>query len=373
MKNKYGLVKSSIVFVSLKTKLIVGFTLVFTVAFTLSYYWFYAFALTSAMDRITEDLVGTIRGATETGILGVGDRTQVINGDELGALINEVEPGKDGLTDDPRYWHQVETLCNIRRVEPRASLYTYIVGDEEGEIIFITSWGRCLPDVDENIAFFKQSWITDKIGPNVSGLTEITLQDDSLSGCSYASEDCTPKPYTDDFGSWISAFAPIRDSNGEVVAGLGVDFEASYVQDVQKQILYRVLIAFGLTYPVLLLLVYGLAQLFANPITKLTEAAEYAANAEYKAGLNILEENPLNSSFPDEFRILQTVFKSMVEKVFQREKSLRETVEYYIRIRIDEFERQRQVEEITKTEFFQILLKETKRRDSNITNEKNEN
>ena len=36
----------------------------------------------------------------------------------------------------------------------------------------------------------------------------------------------SPQPYTDDFGTWITAFEPIRDSNGKVEAILGVDYLA---------------------------------------------------------------------------------------------------------------------------------------------------
>ena len=73
------------IFISVRTKLMVGFTLIFTIVFAVAYYWFYLFATESAMGRITEDLVGTVRGATESGVLGSNDVVQTINGDELEA------------------------------------------------------------------------------------------------------------------------------------------------------------------------------------------------------------------------------------------------------------------------------------------------
>ncbi|GAB4421923.1 MAG: hypothetical protein Kow002_11100 [Anaerolineales bacterium] len=342
-------------FVSLRTKLMVGFTLIFTIVFAVAYYWFYRFATESAMQQITEDLVGTVRGATESGILGDNDPVQTINGDELGALIAEVEPDANGLTDDPRYWNQVETLCNIRRIEPRASLYTFILGPEEGELIFITSWGRCISTTSEDFAFYKQSWKTDNIGPNASGMERLTLQDDTPDGCAYYDQpDCRPTPYGDDFGSWVSAFAPIRNSNDEVVAVLGVDFEADYVREVQQEILQRIYVAFAITYAVLLFMVYMGAQLFARPLTTLAQAAEHIGEAEYKTGLETLESVKTSRAFPDEIQTLQNVFRGMVDKVYQREQSLRKTVEE-LKIQIDEAKRKKQVEEIVETEFFQSL------------------
>src|SRR5512146_86450 len=109
-------------FVGLQTKLVIGFTVIFSIVFASTYYWFYDFAQREAMDQIKEGLYDTIKGATETGILGKDDAVQVINGDELEGLIKEAQVRADGLTDDPRYWHQVTTLCDVRRVEPRASL-----------------------------------------------------------------------------------------------------------------------------------------------------------------------------------------------------------------------------------------------------------
>ncbi len=340
-------------FIGVRTKLMVSFTLIFTVVFAVAYYWFYTFATDSAMGRITEDLIGTIRGATESGILGENDAVQTIDGDELGALIAEVEPGEDGLTDDPRYWNQVEVLCNVRRIEPRASLYTYIIGNE-GEMIFMTSWGRCLPDAGDDFAYFKQSWVPEKIGPNAGGMKEITFQDESPNGCAYGTPNCAPTPYTDDFGAWVSAFAPIRDSNGEVVAALGVDFEADYVKEVQAQILQRIYIAFGITYAVLLFMVYAGAQLFARPITTLTKAAEHIGEAEYETGLEELDSVQTSKTFPDEIQTLQSVFQGMVDKVYKREQSLRKAVEE-LKIQIDESKRKQQVDEIVETDFFQSL------------------
>jgi hypothetical protein len=326
----------------------------FTIVFAIAYYWFYLFATESAMERITDDLVGTVIGATEKGILGENDIVQTINGDELEALIKEVEPDADGLTDDPRYWNQVQSLCNIRRIEPRASLYTYIIGPAQGELIFITSWGRCISQTDEDFAFYKQSWITDNPGPNEAGMVELTLQDDTPDGCAYGTQGCLPTPYGDDFGSWVSAFAPIRNSKDEVVAVLGVDFEADYVREIQREILQRIYVAFGITYAVLLLMVYLGAQFFARPIATLTRAAENIGEAEYETGLEVLDSVQTSRTFPDEVQTLQTVFQGMVDKVYQRERSLRKAVEE-LKIQIDEAKRQKQVEEIVETEFFQSL------------------
>ena len=171
-------------FTSLQTKLIVGFTLIFTVVFASTYYWFYDFAQREAMDQIKEGLHDTIIGATKTGILSKDDVTQVINGDDMEGLIKEGQVREDGLTDDPRYWEQVKVLCEIRRVEPRASLYTYIKGDNPAEIVFITTWGACLPNPDWNQFVKFRTPYTVNTGPNLAGLEQVVFQTDT-GWCTY--------------------------------------------------------------------------------------------------------------------------------------------------------------------------------------------
>lgn len=339
-------------FIGLRTKLILGFTLIFTLVFAAAYYWFYSFATTTAMHRITEDLIGTLRGATEAGLIDEFDQRRLINGDQLQALIAEGEVRADGYTDDPRYWEQVQVLCDIRRIEPRANPYTYIAGDKPNELIFITSWGACLKTPAG--APFKYHWETDNPGPNLAGLKAITLQDDSPDGCTYGQPDCVPTSYDDEFGSWISGFAPIYNSKGEVIAALGIDFEANYVKEVQHAILDKIYLAFGVTYLILFLLVFIVSQAISRPILVLTRAAEKIGEGDYSGGLQQLEHTGGPKTFPDEIATLSGVFESMVNKVYQRELTLRREVEE-LRIEIDEVKRQKAVGEIVESEFFRDL------------------
>jgi len=339
-------------FIGLRTKLILGFTLIFTLVFAVAYYWFYSFATATAMRRITEDLVGTLRGATETKLIDEFDQRRLLDGDQLQALIAEGEVRADGYTDDPRYWEQVRVLCDIRRIEPRANPYTYIAGEKPNELIFITSWGACLNTPAG--APFKYHWETDNPGPNLAGLKTLTLQDDSPDGCPYGEAGCMPTTYEDEFGSWISGFTPIYNSKGEVVAALGIDFEANYVKEVQQAILQNIYLAFGVTYLSLFLLVFIVSQAISRPIITLTQAAEKIGEGDYGGGLERLEQISGRKRFPDEIGTLSHVFKSMVNKVYQREQTLRREVEE-LRIEIDEVKRQKAVGEIVESEFFRDL------------------
>jgi hypothetical protein len=341
-------------FVSLQTKLIIGFTLIFTIVFASTYYWFYDFAQREAMEQIKEGLYDTIIGATKTGILESGDRVQIIDGDAMEGLVNEGQIGSDGYTsDDPRYWEQVETLCAIRRLEPRASPYTYVKGDDPNEIIFIGSWGACLQDPDwNNFASFRMSYDVN-VGPNLAGLEEVVFQTET-GWCAYTDRNCTPHIYPDEFGSWVSAFAPIRNSNGESVGALGIDFTSTYVNEVRAQILRSIYVAFSVTYVILLALVYFVSQFFTRPLLGFTRAIEQIGESNYETGLKYLNELNLSERFPDEIETMADVLRGMVDKVYQREQVLRKQVEE-LRIVIDESKRRKQVDEIVESEFFQEL------------------
>ena len=55
--------------ISLRWKLLAGFTLIFTVVFGLAYFWFYQFATNMAMERVQQDLMDTLV-ATAAGVDG---------------------------------------------------------------------------------------------------------------------------------------------------------------------------------------------------------------------------------------------------------------------------------------------------------------
>ena len=348
-KSKRGVVR----FISLRTKLILGFTLIFTVVFASTYYWFYDFAQREAMDQIKEGLYDTIVGATQTGILGVGDDVQIIDGDEMEGLVKEGQVRDDGLTDDQRYWKQIAVLCEIRRVEPRASPYTYIQGESQDEIVFISSWGACLPNPDwDQFVKFRVPYYSNT-EPNIAGFEQVVFQTDT-GYCTYEDPACTPEIYGDAFGSWVSAYAPIRNSKGESVGALGIDFTSTYVNEVRAQILRNIYIAFSITYIILFALVYFVAQYLTRPMVGLTRAAEQIGEGNYDLGLQYLNQLDISDKYPDEIETMQGVFRRMVDKVYQREQVLRKQVQE-LRIEIDQAKRNKQVSEIVDSEFFQDL------------------
>jgi methyl-accepting chemotaxis protein len=190
-------------------------------------------------------------------------------------------------------------------------------------------------------------WLTEKNAP--AGL--ISMSDglkESLSG--YFPREFGM--YGDKFGRWVSAYAPIANADGELVAAVGVDFQADYVETVRQSILDRMLTALGVTYVILFVLVFGASQFFTRPIVELTEAAENIGEGDYEQDLSSLGAG----RFTDEIGRLSDVFAIMVDKVYQREQTLLKQVAE-LKIEIDSSKQKEEVDEIVESEFFQDLQK----------------
>lgn len=313
-------------FISLRIKILLGFTLVFGVVFASAFYWFYTFATEQASNRIEQDMVDTLMGVAKT-----------IDGDALVDLYKTGQARTDGYTDDERYWEHVRFLADVTEMEPRASLYTYVPGPEEYDIVYIgSSWAVRTPP--EGVKFLEPY---SSKGSSWKGLQATTLK---------LADDKGNFGYHDEYGYWISGRTPILNSAGEKVGAVGIDFKADYVLEVQQAILDKVFIAFLVTYAFLFLLAYLISITLTRPMQVLTRAAEKIGEGEYEQDLSGLTRG---ISY-DEINKLAQVFTIMVDKVYQREVTLRRQVEE-LKIEIDEAKQQKQVSEIVDSDFFQSL------------------
>jgi methyl-accepting chemotaxis protein len=315
--------------ISLRIQLLVGFTLVFTGVFTGAYYWFYRFATETALYRIKEDLLDTMRAAAN----GVDGDVML----ELAEVAPARPEGYDDVT-DPRYREHVEWLATVEYIEPRAYVYTYVAGPEPNTVVFIGSGSAANTQREFDGAEFLQYYEpTTRIA---EGLNQLTVSD---------------TPYEDDWGSWITGYMPVSNSLDEPVTAIGVDFRADYVKQVQSRIRGYTFTAFGTTYIVLFILVYIFSDVFTKPVVHLTRAAEQIGEGDYDQNLTPLHERRIY----DEMSALAQVFELMVGKVRQREETLKQQVSE-LRIEIDQRKRQKQVREIVETDFFQDLQAKAK-------------
>lgn len=356
-------------FISIRLKLLVSFTILFSGVFAIAFYWFYSFSTNRAMKRVFDDMENTASGAA----------TQIDLDSLMDFYYESAHPSDvENLAEDPHYKEQLAWFRTVHEIEPRAWPYTFVVVDalnregaddktlqpgemKSGEILSLPAsqrppladtqtvsqlpQGSTLPTV-----FIADLWTyydaSKAAQPfEISTASTYTLQ-------AYRSGEPVNRPlYNDDqFGSWISTYIPLKDKSGNTLAILGVDFEADYVRQVQNAIKSRVLIVFILTYAFLFILVYFLSNIFSKPIVQLTKAAEQIGEGYYEHDLSIFNQKRL----PDEISILANVFILMVSKVRQREERLKRQVAQ-LKIEIDESKRDKEVQQITETDFFQDL------------------
>ncbi len=349
------------IFFSLRWKLLIGFTVLFSVFFAAAFIWFLNFSTQQALNRIQDDLLSTLEGAS-----------MVVDGDTLASLAQDGTPNAageawlevsnaeenespdletlraealadygegtpTGFSDDPRYQELMDQLQIIHNIEPRAWPYLYVKASGEREITYIADlWARYDPSKATPFLFTRTS------KRSYNGLNELTRRLD---------DNGEFNTYTDEWGQWLSAYTPVKNSAGENVGAVGIDFEADYVKDVQDAIRSRIIVAFVVANVGLFLLVFFISLTLTRPIQKLTISAENLGEGDYNQDMSQYQSSTF---FKDEIVRLADVFAIMADKVYQREQNLRRQVET-LRIEIDEAKKQRQVNEIADTDFFRDL------------------
>ncbi|MEB3288467.1 MAG: hypothetical protein VKI82_01050, partial [Leptolyngbya sp.] len=302
-------------FISLQIRLLLGFTIIFTGVFSAAYYWFYTFTIESAVAGLRRDLNNTLKGAAEG-----------IDADELLALYETGEPNEEGFSDDPRYLNQLDWFETIQQLEPRAWPYTYIMVGLTGEAtarkqVRDDNGTRRIqtfrPTSDQQLVGVVDLWAIRDPAKSYLFLDEGEASNYSI--LAWTEDRLVERPdlYTDDWGSWFSSYLPVHDDNGNVVALVGVDFEASYVNQLKRSLVRQVIISFSVAYITLFLLVYASSRFFTQPLKRLSFAAQQIANADYEGTeeLKVLSRRTLG----DEFTQLADTFIMMTAKIRGRE------------------------------------------------------
>lgn len=313
-------------YVGLRWKLLLGFTLVFSLLTAGIFYWFYSFTSERMLQRVHDDLLRTLDGA--------------LAGVDVAGLLELARDGRAnaaGFSDDPRYQAQLDWLEHVHDIESQAWPFIYLPGPNPGEIEFVVDlYARY--DADKATRF-KEVYTPATPFPLLGLQTKVV----------------TTEPYTDPWGTWVSAYAPLTDTSGAKVAALGVDFDALHVIETQQLLQRRIAIAFAVSYLLLLMLVYLIAGVFSRPITLLTRAAEGLSEGSYHTAPALPRQR-----IRDEIGVLADVFEKMAANVMVREQSLRREVQE-LRIEIDEAERSQAVSEIVETDFFRDLQSKASR------------
>ena len=243
--------------------------------------------------------------------------TRGIEVSELLALYAEGTRNSAGFSDDPRFQRQLAWFETVHSIEPRAWLYTYTFGKAKDN----RRIGKPAVASDQlEIIYLVDLWVNHNPSKAVhfleagipAAVTYQVIQQGAIVE--------TPEIYTDKWGTWLSAFAPLKDKNGKVVAIVGVDIQADYVLNLQQEIRGKVWLSFGATYGVLFILVYILSGVLTKHLSELTHSAKRIAAGNYDQSLSFANQR----YFPDEMNILAQVFQVMIDSIRTRERLIRE-------------------------------------------------
>jgi signal transduction histidine kinase len=171
-------------------------------------------------------------------------------------------------------------------------MYTYIQAPEEGYVIIIGS-----------------SWY-------------FTNRDESFKFCQlYQGEDMYAslsgrvnrwKPYHDEYGDWISSYMPLKDKDGNVVGGVGVDVPATQITSIRNDLLRMWIIVFLGILVLSLLIAYSLTMI-SRPLGKLA-----SLTGSVNDGIPAIATTDFDvrrGRYDDEIDILSKSLKGMIDRL----------------------------------------------------------
>jgi len=320
--------------VAMRWKLLAAFATAFTVVFVFIALYVLQFSTQNAQTRLENELKTFATG----GAKGINAEQFVELIATVPPVVDETNPFGLGYPSSPLYADQARALFNLNNITGEALSYAYFKDPKDGLLYAAASSGYFL---DPQIGYTYKVAIS-----NTSSVETNELMNEGLA------QPTLQPAYTDAYGSWISAYVPILDKKGAVVGGLGVDYPITYVDEVKRDVLSRLLPILIAAYLILLGVVLLLSTTLVRPLKRLTAASARIADGEYDLDLSSFS----GGRFPDEMYELAESFATMARKVGAREKSLSQEVQR-LKVEIDQTRRAEAVREITENDGFADLAR----------------
>ena len=320
--------------VAMRWKLLGTFAAAFTVIFVFIAIFVLNFSTSNALTRLQDQLTTIAEGGAKT-----------VDTEKFLELITTVPAKPDpsnefgyGYPDSPLYSEQAMQLYDISVISGDAFPYTYFKNPDDGNLYAAASSGYG----------FDPKWgYTYKVP--ISETAPKETNDYMLRGLD---APVIQPAYTDAYGSWMSAYVPIKDASGQVIGGFGTDYDLAYVDEVTSDVQRRLFPVLIGAYVLLLALVVVLSTMLVRPLRRLTDAAERIADGEYSLDVREI----VKTWFPDEMYELAVSFSRMAAKVGARERSLTQEVQR-LKVEIDHQKRVEAVREITDSDSFVDLTR----------------
>ncbi|WHX49186.1 methyl-accepting chemotaxis protein [Paenibacillus woosongensis] len=140
------------------------------------------------------------------------------------------------------------------------------------------------------------------------------------------------KPYKDDYGTWLTVLFPFQDGQGNVIAYMGMDIDASLIMQGQQSLLKYASIALGATLLVILTLQYVLMRRTFAPVKDLMAALDKLSQGDFSVQLKTSQDElgqinaKFNSTVSNINRLVATIKDVSIQSA-EQSKVLFSTVE----------------------------------------------
>ena len=173
---------------------------------------------------------------------------------------------------------QMERVFTVRRAEQDPSVLLFVADSEES---------------------LKNSGRTGEVyrGANAINIDQATVED---------------KYITDEFGSWLRSYAPIRDSAGAIVGAVVVEAHEDWVQGKMWAIAEAAILALSAALGIILIGGFFLSKRVSRPLADLREAVDSIGQGNF--------ETRLDDSSKDEFGIVAKAVNKMATELSERDR-----------------------------------------------------
>lgn len=198
------------------------------------------------------------------------------------------------------YWKLREELNNLREQNGVMYAYTYFV-PTDGKVQFLVD-GQPKDAKQEDVG---------KLLDSSSSTTVSNLEQAKKEGNYFSSL------LSSSFGEYISGTVPMRNSNGEIVAYLGVDIDATTVKAIQQKTLWSLLPYVSIFILLEMVIVAFLLNRFVNkqlkPLQTVAEAADEMANGQLMIAYEIVEQVPISKRQTEVDQLIESFKKAIHE------------------------------------------------------------
>jgi methyl-accepting chemotaxis protein len=205
--------------------------------------------------------------------------------------------------EDDVYWELRNQLNDYR--EKIGALYVYTIKEDQQKLsIMIDGQQKGAKDASA-IGDPTSTTTYDQILPALKG------------GTSNTSIIHDPK-----YGDYLSAFAPIKDSNGSVIGILGIDTDASKVTTIENKALGQILPIFLLSSLIVMVIAvitfgYFISKFISKPVRQLAESAEKMAEGNFSEDQFTVGNRDELGSLAVSFNKMKGNIKQFVEKLHE--------------------------------------------------------